>query len=158
MGILINLIIQKIIPATRKSIWIEFRKTNGAWTTFLLSPSKKSFIIDKITYNIEGRPEIDDFTNQRKFYFVHGVSSPLNFDKRHAELIGINKEQGNVSMALAEADELGFQKALLLKNKKGLDPLFIIAIITAITLVVCLLGFYLLFGQLDQIVQVLSAG
>lgn len=137
MGKLKEILITKIMPARRKRIWINFRRGNGAWVSFTLKPSTKEFRYppkDTTPYYIKGRPDLEDFTNQRIYTFVEGVNNPINFDSQHPDLIQLQKEKGNLALLLTEAEEQGYQKAMLLKTKKGMDIQLLTFILIAVNL------------------------
>lgn len=131
----LTLLYQKLLPNAKKSLWIKVRKKSGAWRDFLLAPSKNKFKADGMTYMVIGKPDIDDFTNQRVYTFLQGVSTPVKFDETHPQLITANQDLGNMDMLLDNAEMDGFMKAGLLKKKSAIDPLWLILIGTAIIVV-----------------------
>lgn len=131
-----TILFQKFMSGAKKSLWIHFRKKNGAWEDFLLPPSNREFKRGNTTYLIAGVPEIDNFTNQRRYYYLEGISDPIAFHSAHPNLIAINKEQGNINLMLGEAEETAYQKALLLKNKSGFDPIWIAVGVSALTFLI----------------------
>lgn len=123
MGKLINTLIQKFVPSTKKSFLIKYRKPNGSWIEFFIAPSKKHFRFkgsDKV-YRLEGIPDIDDTTSQRTFHFVHDISHPIKFNSKVVDLIEVEKSRGSQQMQLLEADQQGFQRATLLFGNKQKD-------------------------------------
>ena len=123
MGKLTNLVMQKFMPAAKKSIIVRFRKQNGAWVEKLLPPKTMQFKIagSGDPYYIKGRPDIDDETNQRFYTFLWGIPYPIKYNDKHPDLIQMTNQQGNVQLMLNEADEYGYQRGLMIKGKKGLD-------------------------------------
>jgi len=149
MGKLITILIQKFLPAAKKSFLIDFRKRNGAWTNFLIAPNQLSFKVKGLIYYLKGRPEIDNTTNQRKYVYLEGIPYPIVFDEGHDHLLKINADFGNIALQLTEATEQGFQQAMLLKAKRGMDPMLIILILCGITLLMVLVNIYLTYGLTD---------
>lgn len=156
MGRLMNLVYQKLLPATKKSFWIDFRKKNGAWTAFQLPPASKSFKEGGTIYYLKGTPEIDNSTNQRKYIFLQDVPYPIGFNHAHEQLLKVNADFGNISMQLTEADEQGFQRAMLLKGKKGLDPITLLLIMVGISLLASLIILYMTYGNSDMLGRIVN--
>jgi len=138
LGKLINVAMQKFIPATKKSILIRFRKQNGAWVEKLLPPKTTIFRIAGSVdpYYLKGRPDFDDSTNQRFFTFLWGIPYPINLTDKHPDLIQLTNQQGNVQLMLNEADEYGYQRGLMIKGKKGMDINFVLLIAVGISVLV----------------------
>ena len=138
MGKLMNLAIQKFLPMTKKSLMIRFRRKNGRWLELLVPPSKESFHFGKdgTPYNIAGIPDIEDDTNQREFMFFEGIPYPIKSHSQHPELLVMGREAGNQQIMLINAEERGFQKALLLKGGKKTDLMMFVLIAVAINLLV----------------------
>jgi len=123
MGRLMKMIMQKFLPATKKSILIKFRKKNGAWTEFLLPPNKESFKMkgNETVYYIKGTPDIEDSTNQRCYNFISGIPYPIDLSSKHPEMLENFNKEGNLAMMLTEADQQGYDRAMLVKKKKVFD-------------------------------------
>ena len=141
MGRLMNDLMQKFMPAAKKQIRIRFRRNNGRWIEIDVPPGKKSFHFgkDESSYQITGIPDIEDDTGQREFVFFEGVPYPIKTHSQHPELLVMGREAGNQQIMLINAEERGFQKALLLKgNKKG-DFMLYILLIAGLNLLVTLL-------------------
>jgi hypothetical protein len=141
MGRLMNDIMMKLPIGANKQIRIRFRRKNGRWIEFDVPPGKETFHFGKneSVYQITGVPDIEDFTNQREYVFFEGVPYPIKSHTQHPELLVMGREAGNQQIMLTQAEERGFQKAMLLKgNKKG-DFMLYILIGVAINLLVTLL-------------------
>ena len=123
MGRLWNDIQQKFLPAAKKAIRIKFRRTNGRWIEFDIAPSKKNFTFKggEDLYQIQGLPDFEDETGQRTYMFFEGVPYPVKSHKQHPELLVMGREAANQQIMLINAEERGFQKAMLLKGKKDKD-------------------------------------
>lgn len=123
MGRLWNDIQQKFLPAAKKAIRVKFRRTNGRWLEFDINPSKKNFTFKggEDLYQIQGLPDFEDETGQRTFVFFEGVPYPVKSHKQHPELLVMGSEAKNQQIMLINAEERGFQKAMLLKGKKEKD-------------------------------------
>jgi len=139
MGRLKNDVIQKFIPAAKKMLRIRFRRINGRWIEFDVSPSKKTFHFGKgsdAIYQIIGIPDIEDDTGQREFVFFEGVPYPIKTHSQHPELLVMGREAGNQQIMFTQAEERGFQKALLLKGGKKVDLMMYMLIAVGINLLV----------------------
>lgn len=149
MGRLMNDFIQKIIPGAKKSLLIRFRRKNGRWLEILVPPSKESFHFGKegTPYNITGIPDIEDETNQREFMFFEGIPYPIKSHSQHPELLVMGREAGNQQIMLINAEERGFQKALLLKGGKKTDFMLYVLIAVAINLLVSIAIAFTLFTK-----------
>jgi len=141
MGRLLNDIMMKLPIGANKQIRIRFRRKTGRWIEFDVPPSKETFHFGKseAVYQITGVPDIEDFSNQREYVFFEGVPYPIKSHNQHPELLVMGREAGNQQIMLNQAEERGFQKAMLLKgNKKG-DFMLYILIGVAVNLLVTLL-------------------
>lgn len=140
MGKLMNILLQKFSPAAKKKILIKFRKTNGAWTEIMLSATKDSFKIkgNDTVYYIKGTPDVDDTTNQRSYTFLSGIPYPIDLASKHPEMINEFNKQGNLAMMLTEADQQGYDRAMLVKKKKMFDTAMWTFIIVAVNLLISL--------------------
>jgi len=139
MSRLQNDIMQKFLPAAKKMLRIRFRRTNGRWAEFDVPPSKKTFHFGKgndSIYQITGIPDIEDDTNQREFVFFEGVPYPIKSHSQHPELLVMGREAGNQQIMLTQAEERGFQKALLLKGGKKVDLMMYLLIAVVVNLLV----------------------
>jgi len=139
MSRLKNDIVQKFMPAAKKMIRIRFRRRNGRWIEFDVPPSKLTFHFGKgndSIYQITGIPDIEDDTGQREFVFFEGVPYPIKSHTQHPELLVMGREAGNQQIMLTQAEERGFQKALLLKGGKKVDLMMYLLIAVAINLLV----------------------
>lgn len=140
MGKLLNVLLQKVMPGTLKSHLIKFRKSNGAWTEFMLAPNRKEFKVkgSDTVYYLKGVPDINDSTNQREWCFLYGIPHPIKFHSEHPSLIDIEKNKGNMVMQLTEADQQGYERASLINANKKADLVFWILIIVALNLMATL--------------------
>ena len=139
MSRLKNDILQKFMPAAKKMLRIRFRRKNGRWIEFDVSPSKQTFHFGKGSeslYRIEGIPDIEDDTGQREYVFFEGVPHPIKSHSQHPELLVMGREAGNQQIMLTQAEERGFQKALLLKGGKKVDFMMYMLIAVVINLLV----------------------
>lgn len=147
MGKLMNILIQKLIPATKKSHLIRFRKANGAWVEFLLAPSKRNFKVkgSNNVYYLNGVSDIDDSTNQRFWTFLYGISNPVRFHDKHPDLIAVERNKGNMQMQLHEADQQGYDRAMLVTGAKSNNMMLIVVLVVGLNLVATLIiGFMVL--------------
>jgi len=149
MGRLMNDIVQKFMPMTKKSILVRFRRKNGRWVEILVPPSKETFHFGKTgtPYNITGIPDIEDGTGQREFTFFEGIPYPIKAHSQHPELLVMGREAGNQQIMLINAEERGFQKALLLKGGKKTDLMMFVLIAVAINLLVSIAIAFTIFMQ-----------
>jgi hypothetical protein len=140
LGKILNLITQKFLPPTKKSVLIKFRKPNGAWTEIMLPPTQSSFKIkgNDTVYYLKDTPDIDDSTNQRMYTFLSGIPYPIDMHSQHPSLSNEFNKQGNLAMMLTEADQQGYDRAALLKKKPKFDVQLWTFIVSAITLLICL--------------------
>jgi len=147
MGRLQNDVMQKFMPAARKMIRIRFRRKNGRWLEFDLSPGKDTFHFkgSDAVYRIEGLPDFEDETSQRLYTYFEGVPYAIKSHTQHPELLVMGREAGNQQIQLINAEERGFQRALLLKTKKDVNFLMYVLIITGINLLVSLAIAYTVF-------------
>ena len=140
MSRLKNDIMQKFMPAAKKMLRIRFRRKNGRWIEFDVSPTKKTFHFGKgetSVYQITGIPDIEDDTGQREFVFFEDVPYPIKAHSQHPELLVMGREAGNQQIMLTQAEERGLQKALLLKGgKKGPDLMIYMLIAVAVNVMV----------------------
>jgi len=145
MGRLLNDFKQKFLPDTKKAIRVRFRRKNGRWEEFDVPPSKKAFHFGKCeeTYQIEGIPDIEDSTHQREYVFFEGVPYPIKTHTQHPELLVMGREAGNQQIMLINAEERGFQKALLLKGGGKPDLILFILIGVAINLLISVALIYM---------------
>jgi hypothetical protein len=138
MGRLMNDLIQKFMPMTKKSFMIRFRRKNGRWLEIMVPPSKESFHFGRqaTPYNITGIPDIEDATGQREYVFFEGIPYPIKSHSQHPELLVMGREAGNQQIMLINAEERGFQKALLLRGGKKTDFMLYILIAVVINLAI----------------------
>jgi hypothetical protein len=138
MGRLTNDILQKFIPGAKKAIRVRFRRKNGRWVELDIPPSKESFKFGKggTPYNIVGIPDIEDATGQREYVFFEGVPYPIRSHTQHPELLVMGREAGNQQIMLINAEERGFQRALLLKGGKKTDLMLYVIIAVAINVLI----------------------
>jgi hypothetical protein len=138
MGRLTNDIMQKLIPGAKKQIRIRFRRKNGRWLEIDVPPGKETFHFGKegTPYNITGIPDIEDDTGQREYVFFEGVPYPIKSHTQHPELLVMGREAGNQQIMLVNAEERGFQKAMLLKGGKKADFMLYILIAVALNLLI----------------------
>jgi len=140
MGRLINDIQQKFLPAAKKALRVRFRRKNGRWLEFDLAPGKETFHFkgSDAVYRLEGLPDYEDATGQRLHTYFEGVPYPVKSHTQHPELLVMGREAGNQQIQLINAEERGFQRALLLKSKKDQNFILYVLIITGINLLVSL--------------------
>lgn len=147
MPSIITMLMQKVLPSARKSLWIRFRKKGGNWIDFLLPPKAQKFKAEKKMYYVDGTPDFDNFTNQRIYYYVQDFCYPVKFDEAHANLISIDKTLGDQDLERAELEHQGYVKALLMKGQNKFDA-------ALWTLVIVVLGFlvhtYMLYSIMDK--------
>lgn len=138
MGRLMNDLMQKFMPMTKKAFLVRFRRKNGRWLEIMVPPSKETFHFGKqaTPYNITGIPDIEDATGQREFVFFEGVPYPIKTHTQHPELLVMGREAGNQQIMLINAEERGFQKALLLRGGKKTDFMMFVLIAVAINLLI----------------------
>jgi hypothetical protein len=149
MGRLMNDILQKFIPSAKKAIRIRFRRKNGRWLEIDVPPGKESFHFGKDTeqnYRLDGIPDIEDATGQREYMFFEGIPYPIKSHTQHPDLLVMGREAGNQQIMLINAEERGFQKALLLKGGKKQDFMFWILIIAGINLLVSIAMAFTIFA------------
>jgi hypothetical protein len=149
MGRLMNDIVQKFMPMAKKSLLVRFRRKNGRWLEILVPPSKESFHFGQTgtPYNITGIPDIEDETGQREFMFFEGIPYPIKSHSQHPELLVMGREAGNQQIMLINAEERGFQKALLLKGGKKTDFMMFVLIAVAINLLISIAIAFTLFTK-----------
>jgi len=149
MGRLMNDLVQKFMPMAKKSLLVRFRRKNGRWLEILVPPSKESFHFGKdgTPYNITGIPDVEDETGQREFMFFEGIPYPIKSHSQHPELLVMGREAGNQQIMLINAEERGFQKALLLKGGKKTDFMMFVLIAVAINLLVSIAIAFTLFTK-----------
>lgn len=138
MGKLFNLFLQKFMSSAKKAQLINFRKANGAWVEFMLAPSKRKFKVkgSDTVYYLKGVSDINDDTNQRTWFFLYGISSPIKFHSEHPSLIEVEKNKGNMQMQLVEADQQGYERAMLIKGNKDQNWMLILIIVVLANLAV----------------------
>jgi len=138
MGRIVNDITQKLLPMAKKRIKIRFRRKNGRWLEFDVSPGKETFHFarSEAVYQITGIPDVEDATGQREYMFFEGVPYPIKSHTQHPELLVMGREAGNQQIMLTQAEERGLQKALLLKGGKKIDLMMYMLIAVAINLIV----------------------
>ena len=138
MGRLMNDITQKFLPAAKKQIRVRFRRKNGRWLEIDVPPGKESFHFGKegSPYQLTGIPDIEDETGQREFVFFEGVPYPIKSHTQHPELLVMGREAGNQQIMLINAEERGFQKALLLKGGGKTDWMLYLLIAVGINLLI----------------------
>lgn len=138
MGRIVNDVQQKLLPAAKKAIRIRFRRNNGRWIEFDLNPGKKNFNFKggEDLYQLQGLPDFEDETGQRLYTFFEGVPYPVKSHQQHPELLVMGREAANQQIMLINAEERGYQKAMLLKNKKEKDLNLYILIGVAINIII----------------------
>lgn len=148
MGRLSNDVTMKFMPAAKKRIRIRFRRKNGRWLEFDRSPGKDTFYFkgSDSVYRIEGLPDFEDETGQRLYTYFEGVPYPIKSHTQHPELLVMGREAGNQQIQLINSEERGFQRALLLKSKKGGDMMLYLLIIGGINLLATIAVAYTVFG------------
>jgi hypothetical protein len=149
MSRLTNDIIQKFLPGAKKMIRVRFRRKNGRWIEIDMPPSKESFHFGKegAIYQIQGIPDIEDDTGQREYVFFEGVPYPIKSHTQHPDLLVMGREAANQQVMLIQAEERGYQKAMLLKGNKKVDFTMYILIGVAINLLVSIgMAFIMLTG------------
>lgn len=149
MGRLWNDIQQKFMPAAKKAIRIKFRRTNGRWLEFDIAPSRKNFTFKggEDLYQIQGLPDFEDETGQRTYVFFEGVPYPVKSHKQHPELLVMGREAANQQIMLINAEERGFQKAMLLKGKKEKDiMMWIVVAAVALNLLITVAMAYMMMS------------
>ena len=141
MGRLMNDLQQKFMPAAKKMIRVRFRRKNGRWLEIDVPPGKESFHFGKAgtPYQLIGIPDIEDSTAQREFVFFEGVPYPIKSHTQHPELLVMGREAGNQQIMLINAEERGFQKAMLLKGGGKKDYMLYVLIAVAINLLITVL-------------------
>ena len=149
MGRLTNDILQKFMPAAKKQIRIRFRRKNGRWIEIDVPPSKETFHFgqDSTPYQIVGIPDIEDDTGQREYTFFEGVPYPIRTHTQHPELLVMGREAGNQQIMLINAEERGFQKALLLRGGKKTDYMLFVLIAVAINLLISIAIAFTIFSK-----------
>jgi len=149
LGRLWNDIQQKFMPAAKKAIRIKFRRTNGRWLEFDMAPSRKNFTFKggEDLYQIQGLPDFEDETGQRTYVFFEGVPYPVKSHKQHPELLVMGREAANQQIMLINAEERGFQKAMLLKGKKEKDiMMWIVVAAVALNLLITVAMAYMMMS------------
>jgi len=132
LGRVINALMQKLLPAAKKSVLIKFRKNNGAWKEFLLPPKKNKFKVRgyKGTYYVKGTPDVEDSTNQRTYTFFSGIFYPISINRQHPELLSIYRESGeSQDLEMEMHEQYAFLKAGLIKGKKDNQMLLMLIVI-----------------------------
>lgn len=148
----IYLVKQKFLPSAKKDIIAEIRLKNGHKLFRPIPSHVKSFKLkkDPLPYYITGTPDIDDFTGQRLYTYVEGVSYPIKFDDTHEHLASIARNFGNSEDELILADDNGYRRGLLLA-KSGFDFAKFAFIIGLINLVITGIGMFLIMRNLGII-------
>jgi len=138
MGRMMNDLQQKFLPSAKKAMRIRFRRNNGRWIEFDLNPGKRQFNFKngEDLYQIQGLPDFEDGTGQRLYTFFEGVPYPVKSHQQHPELLVMGREAANQQIMLINAEERGYQKAMLLKNKKEKDLTLYILIACGINIVI----------------------
>lgn len=136
------------MPAAKKQIRIRFRRRNGRWIEFDVAPGKETFHFQKSEnlYQITGIPDVEDETGQREFVFFEGIPYPIKSHTQHPELLVMGREAGNNQIMLTQAEERGFQKAMLLKGGKKQDLMLYVLIAVAINLLVSIAIAFTIFS------------
>lgn len=149
MGRLMNDLQQKFLPMAKKQIRIRFRRKNGRWIEFDVPPAKESFHFGKseAIYQLTGIPDIEDDTGQREYVFFEGIPYPIKSHSQHPELLVMGREAGNQQIMLTQAEERGFQKAMLLKGGKKQDLMLYILIAVAINLLISIAMAFTIFSK-----------
>lgn len=147
MGKLLTILLQKMLPSARKAHLVKFRRPNGAWVEFLLSPNKQNFKVkgSSNVYYLKGVPDIDDTTNQRVWTFLHGISNPVKLHSKHPDLVEVEKNKGNMQMQLVESDQQGYERAMLVTGNKTNNHMLLVILVVGLNLVATLIiGFMIL--------------
>lgn len=150
MGKIMRLIMQKFMPNTKKSLLVKMRRKNGVWIEKMIPPSKPNFKLKggQEIYYLRGTPDIEDFTGQRSFTFLEGIPDPVHFSIEHPKLMVIGEEAKDHQTDLQMQEEIGFQKAMLIKGKKDMNFMLLILLIVGINIIVSIAGFYMILDKL----------
>ena len=137
MSRLSNDVLQKFMPTAKKMVRIRFRRRNGRWLEFDHPPGRLKFNFkgDDNIYHITGLPDFEDGTGQTLYTFFEGVPFPITTRQQHPHLLEIGREAGNQQIMQINAEERGFQRAMLLKRKDKPDLMMWVLIAIAVNVV-----------------------
>lgn len=151
-GQIIYLVKQKFSPKAKKDLAVEIRLKNG-WRQYKYLPNTvTTFKLKKspTPYYIEGTPDNDEFTGQKVYTYIEGVSYPIKFDVEHQKGIQMARSFGNSEDELILADDNGYKRGMLLA-KTSFDFAKFTFVLALINLVITGIGMFLIMNNLGII-------